>query len=125
MELPDKKLISDFNEAGLQIMRINSLLSSCHHFSNSGQFDQWNWKLDSVWRELASDASDIDNNENKKNYICYKDRIDNINKKLRSPRNSRPTIYALLDQKEILLRHLQQESGKGSKKRFADEDLMD
>ena len=52
-----KELISDFNEAKFQILRLHLLWQSSNSFSQSGKLIQWKWKLETIWREVSVDAT--------------------------------------------------------------------
>ncbi len=121
-----KNLISDFNEAKFQILRLHLLWQSCNSLSQSGKLIQWKWKLDNIWRELSVDAAEKDDSvdKDKEKYFI---RVKDINKAIvtAETKKNRAEIYDALQNKEIFLRQLQQDAGKGSRKHSQDEDDMD
>lgn len=123
-EPPEKELLSDFNEAKFQIYRLHESWTKCNSYSTSGKLTQWKWELDVVYRELSKDADGI----KRRDYL--KD-IEEINKEIiraeiLARKNNNPEhIYQALSKKEIILRALQDDSGKGSKRSDPDERLMD
>ena len=121
-----KELISDFNEAKFQILRLHLLWQSCNSRSQSGKLIQWKWKLDTMWRELSVDATEKDNSIDK-DKDKYFTRVKELNKNIAiaQDNNNREELYDTLQQKEIFLRQLQEDAGKGSRKHAHDEDDMD
>ena len=121
-----KELISDFNEAKFQILRLHLLWQSCNSLSQSGKLIQWKWKLDIIWRELSVDAAEkdksIDNDKDK-----YFTRVKELNNNIAKAEEQKnlEELYETLQKKEIFLRQLQQDAGKGSRKHAGDEDDMD
>ena len=118
-----KDLTSDFNEAKFQILRLHILWISCNTLSQSGKLIEWKWKLDTIWRELASDAKDKDKDKEKKDTYFYQ--IEQLNKKISFVSNNNNLLYSILQEKEIFLRCLQEAVGKGGKKSSGDGDDMD
>ena len=108
-----KDLTSDFNEAKFQIYRLHILWLTCNDLSNSGKLIEWKWKLDTVWRELSPDAKYKDKNKKKEDTYFYN--IQLLNDKI-AKANDREDFYNALQEKEVFLRCLQEEVGKGSKK---------
>ena len=104
-----KKLVSVYNEAQLQIMRLNNIWTKCHNYAQSGNLSAYKWQLDRAWIELSADAVKI----NKKHYF---DAIDMINAAIAKSKNNQ-SLYNLLIKKEIFLKSLQEEAGKGSKRK--------
>ena len=121
-----KELISDFNEAKFQILRLHLLWQSCNSLSQSGKLIQWKWKLDIIWRELSVDAAEkdksIDNDKDK-----YFTRVKELNNNIAKAEEQKnlEELYETLQKKEIFLRQLQEDAGKGSRKHAHDEDDMD
>jgi len=108
-----KELTSDFNEAKFQIYRLHILWLTCNTISNNGELTKWKWKLDTIWRELSPDA--IQKDENKEEQDKYTSKLKILNDKIAKSEDN-TTIYNALQEKEIFLRCLQEEVGKGSKK---------
>lgn len=108
-EFSDKKvLISQFNEAAFQIARLNNLWTACNNHAQAGNLDRWKWALDRIWIELSADANEKD----KKKYF---DGIKQHNLTISKAEND-VQKYNALQQKEIFLRSLQEDVGKGGKK---------
>ena len=124
---PTKKLLSDFNEAKYQILRLHNIWLNCNLLSCAGNLIEWNWKLDSAWRELRKDAKDLDGNKEKEegDENSFFNRIETINKQIAKNKSDKQELYKTIMEKEMILRELQDVSGKGSKKKRQDEDLMD
>jgi hypothetical protein len=118
-----KELISDFNEAKFQILRLHVLWQSCNTCSQNGNLEQWKWKLDAIWRELSPDAKERDKNQSD-NENAYFSKIKTINDNISKARNNNEK-YLALQEKEIFLRCLQDAVGKGSRKSSGDEDDFD
>ena len=117
-----KELTSDFNEAKFQIYRLHILWLTCNTLSQAGKLEEWKWKLDTIWRELSPDAKQKDNSREKEDK--YFKKIEGLNNKIAEATKS-TDIYNALQEKEIFLRCLQEEVGKGSKKSSPDEEDFD
>jgi len=122
-DVEKKKLISDFNEAKFQIFRLHDIWDQCNVLSCSGKLMEWKWKLDAAWRELRKDAKDYDEGK-EDDEDSFKKKIERANALIKLCK-SNDSLYSALSDKEMILRELQDASGKGSKKRREDEDLMD
>jgi len=97
-----------------QIYRLNSLWEECGRLANHGNLIAWNWRLDTIWRELSTDAEDKDFDEIKK-----------INNEIGENKKDKEKLYPILNKKEIFLRKLQNKQGKGSEYYDPLEDEMD
>ena len=117
-----KELTSDFNEAKNQIDRLDGLWRDCNRLSCSGNLVQWKWKLDTVWRELSSDAKQKDKLNEKNNFF---EQLKELNQKIADQKSNPGLLYDALQAKEIFLRGLQDEVGKGGKRSSDDEDDLD
>ena len=104
-----KRLVSVYNEAQLQIMRLNNIWTKCHNYAQHGNLSAYKWQLDRAWIELSADAEKL----NKKYYF---DAIELINSSIAKSKNN-DSLYNLLIRKEIFLKLLQEECGKGSKRK--------
>ena len=118
-----KDFTSDFNEAKYQILRLPVLWQSCNNLSQSGQLEQWKWKLDAIWRELSPDAKLKDDNVDEEQ-DKYFNKVKNINKKIADSKKN-DAIYIALQEKEIFLRCLQEAVGKGGRRSSGEEDDFD
>jgi len=125
IETEQKKLISDFNEAKLQILRLHGLWSDCHRLSYSGELKKLNWKLDRVAVELSHDMWDGDGKMKSEQEESFYQRLKSINSKIKTDWDKKNDLYHLLLEKEMILRELQNAAGKGGRKRREDADLMD
>jgi DNA repair ATPase RecN len=124
----DKK-ISEFNEAVLQIQRLNEIWISCRKNRKTGNLAQWKWELDQAEDELYRDAERLDKENKNSDFI---DQLNTINKKvdikiedLKRGKVKIDQYYKDLREKERLLRKLQDQAGKGSKLKdmYGDEDM--
>lgn len=103
-EIQQDQKISKFNSTLAILFRIDRLWQDAHRHSRSGQLIQWNWDLDRVWCELASDVKEDDETKFEK---LNKD-IAEINKS-----KEKEKLYQKLLEKEIFIRKLQNKQGKG------------
>jgi len=109
-----EKKMSDFNEAGLQVLRLHRLsLQYSNCWIDDPNYSRAKWILDQFWIELTPDARDEDKNKPKEETYYFK--IDEANNKITNAKN-RNELYHLLQEKRILLKLLQEDVGKGSKK---------
>jgi len=125
---------SKYNSAVAQLQRIDRLIDKIHLRAADSNYKEWNELLDRVWTELSADLisssprvkefDDINNNLSKIGELNFKNNGFNkttdydLKKKLIVSKN-------LLMKKEIFLRRLQNELGKGTKWEEGDEDYMD
>lgn len=107
MSADDKILLSEFNEAVTQIVRLGNIWQNCHNYSRKGDLNSYKWELDRAWIELGPDAREMDSD-------YYVKGIEKINKAIEKATNK--TLYILLQKKESFLRDLQEAAGKGGKK---------
>ena len=119
----EDKIISEFNESMFQIQRLHNIWLDCETLSRKGNFSDWNWKLNSAKKELNWDAKELDNKEDS-NYL---NKLEELDKQifLALIKRLRGTLYKLLTEKEMLLRTIQQECGKGARYKSAEEDDWD
>ncbi len=101
--MPEEIIKSVYNAAISQLYRIDKLWQDCHSYRNSGQLMKWNYKLDSIWTELASDAT-------KDHFEDFDEFIEFIIKS----KDNKGKLYQVLMKKEIWLRKLQNTQGKGT-----------
>ena len=113
-----KKRLSDFNEAGFQILRLHGLWLRANQCALTGSLNQWKWLLDVIARELAADIKHLDNKDGNK-----KKELDELNKNISKAKGS-AAEYKALEEKDIFLRCLQDDVGKGSKSSDHFEDIM-
>lgn len=98
---PDKK--SKYNAAISQIYRLDNLFQKAESLRNLGRLIKWNWVLDSLWIELASDSTPQD--------IKI---FGKFTKAISKYRGNKNLLYQILMRKEIWLRKLQNQQGKGT-----------
>jgi len=124
--IPSKdKLTSEFNEAGLQIQRLNYIWQSCNHLGYTGQLEKWNWQLDRAYIELSNDIWDEDGEERSKKKDSHYQKIMQINSDIDRFWNDKKKLYKILTKKEQILRKIQDASGKGSRKERGYVSIMD
>lgn len=116
METAEREMISKFNEARMQLFRLNLSWMKCSQFASSGNLIGWKWELDNIWRELASDAGKGDVEKNLEH---------NIRVSIAERKGSRQLLYKCLNDKQIWLRSIQENAGKGSSKGHIDEDSFE
>jgi len=99
---------SKYNEAGLQIQRLNNLWLDISGVTRQGKADLIAWKyfLEDVWRELIADVE----NQSDKNKIKKK---DELLKKLIAVSKTNEQLYYALDKRHQFLKVLQDRVGKG------------
>lgn len=122
---------SAFNEGMFQIQRLHNHWSQANYHSKRGDFKNWRWTLDIVWRELSRDAIRIKKSKYDPDEF---DKLAEINpwfKKWKeltdkaAHSRSQEEQYACLNDMEIFLRSLQDQAGKGGKYRDPGEGQMD
>lgn len=116
--------LSKYNSGVAQLYRIDAIWKDCNKLSCAGRLEQWNWKLDAMWRELAADlASDSKDviEFNNINLEFIKLLIDLKQRKFRVE-EFREKQYQVFQKKELFLRRLQNKLGKGSAYEDQDED---
>lgn len=114
----DMQPTSEFNEAAFQISRLDQLYLKANTASQNGDFDRWNRILNTIWRELSPDAIHLYGLND------YTKDVDTLNKHIALNWENRSKLYFFLNLKDIYLRHLQDISGKGSKRGYKYEELM-
>lgn len=118
---PDEdNMISEFNEAKLQIYRLHAIWLQARYAREAGDLKALRWVLDSAEIELSHDMERVDKKEklpeeNKED--TWKNRLDTINAKIIevAEKYDKSKMYKSLKEKEIFLRALQETAGKGGK----------
>lgn len=119
-----KDLVSDFNEAKLQIFRLNNRWESFSNKIRGGELEEANWELDDIYGELSTDAEYQDEGKNEGDTYNFK--LRRLNELIAEHRMNPHKFYMILRMKERILRRLQEEAGKGGKKSSTDyEDDID
>ena len=113
-----EKLISEFNEAKFQIFRLHNIWVECKYCREHGNLLGWKWKLDTAMIELWNDAKRTSKNTTE----ALKSLSKEINLAIKN--KYLEEAYDKLIKKEVLLREIQEEAGKGAKFRAVDEDFM-
>lgn len=103
-------ITSKYNEAFLQLGRLDEYWRIAEQYALSGKFLKWNFVLDSIWRELYPDAV---RTSNKEQDLIKKNRI--LKKKIKENMNSKLNLYILINKRHEFLRYVQDLSGKGGK----------
>ena len=111
----DKKtLISEYNEAGFQIMRLHELWKDYSRYMRGGDIYSVHQTLENIWIELSADANEK-----------HEGIINLLNKSISVNRKNQIKLAQILKLKAKKLKKLQEEAGKGGKKRHIDQDDMD
>lgn len=125
----DSKKISKYNSGIAQLYRIDNLWKDAHRDCRLGKLNRWNWTLDRVWLELAGDLDEKENEKDKATIKSFNDinnKVADLNtriiKKSIKVKDFTEKLYQLLMDKELFLRRLQNELGKGSAYQDYDED---
>ena len=148
MPQEEEQQVSKYNSGINIIMRLDALWKDTHRYSRLGLFSKWNETLDRIWLELARDikASKYEKefedkngdkhegykkvfdsfDEKMKKQLPIEDSLDNEFKK-RNPDQikKRDEQYKVLMEKELFLRRLENELGKGTAWDDDDEDGFD
>lgn len=125
-EKEKSNLLSDFNEAKLQIFRLNNAWERYSTAIRSGNFvgpKGANWELDDIYGELIRDAEIED--EHNKTEEQFMSKMDKVNNLIPKYKHNQLVLYKIMRMKERILRRLQDMSGKGSKRSSEDEDDID
>lgn len=103
----EEEQVSRYNEAGLQIMRLNQLWLRSEIYANKGLLIKWKFILDSIWRELYSDVKRKEKSE---------DVIEENNKLKKTISQSKisSSMYNALDERHQFLKGVQDSVGKGA-----------
>ena len=118
------KQISIFNETARKIIRIDRAWDRAATQREHGQLEKWKWTLDTVERELKHAAKKKLDQTQKTGYVKA---LEKINEEIIKTqiRKKRAEFYRKLNEKEDLLREIQEEAGMGTGWKGEDEDEMD
>lgn len=115
--------VSSYNEAGLQIQRLDNIWRQIETMIERGLLVQWRWKLDSIWRELYADVLRqpkskelIKENESLKKQINMNSLIyqaDIVKNKGKVSFLAQGNLYLSLNSRHEFLKALQDGAGKG------------
>lgn len=108
--------VSKYNSGIAQIYRMDNLWKDTHTHSRNGEMDKWNWDLDRLWLELAADLKEVDSRVNK--FAEFNNSIAELKEKLSNKKievsKYFSEIYQKQMEKELFLRRLQNDLGKGT-----------
>lgn len=131
-DLPPK---SKINSAALINIRLHNLWNDTHLHSRKGDYASWNADLDRVWCELAADVkngspflekfNEIKGKLKEVNPILKWNEVKGFQELSKEQKEKQQSQYEVLMDKEIFLRQLQNEQGKGTAYWDAAEDYMD
>ncbi len=115
----DKKLISEFNEAKFQVLRLHNSWVLCNSYRRGGKLTSWKWELDTIWDELSSKA--------KKRGEDFSDKVKKIDGAIEKDEKSKKqsSIYNGLREKHRFLKEVQDNVGMGGKMKEEGEDDID
>ncbi len=114
----ETKQISRYNEAAMQIMRLNELWLKAELYANRGLLKKWKFILDSIWRELYPD---VKRKNDSKKYIDDNNKL----KKTISECKTLSSMYISLDERHQFLKEVQDSVGKGAMYKDIDDDDFD
>jgi len=119
--MDEERLISEFNEAKFQVFRLHNIWMECKMFRESGKLMEWRWKLDTATIELYYDAEMLDEQKGT-NYV---QQLKDLDKEIENAikQKNLEELYKKLKEKEILLRKIQNEAGKGGKYKPIEEEF--
>ncbi len=123
MATTEDRLISEFNEAKYQILRLHYIWLQAKQHREAGKFNNVRWALDSAEIELWQDIQIIDEDISDKDKK-YEKKIKDINDKIEENKNNPAEFYKNLQEKEKILRIAQEKAGKGAKRRTDDDESM-
>jgi len=98
----DTPKVSKYNSAIAQLYRIDALWIKAHRSAIGGDLLGWNWVLDRIWCELAANVKD----DKVKIFNDFVVEISDI-------KGKKDILYHVLLRKEIFLRKIQNDQGKG------------
>ena len=116
-----QKLTSRNDLTVSQNIELRNLLNECNRFARAGNLTSWRWTLDAIKRELYYDMEKLDDDISKKE-DTFEYRLDEIETKISKNLKDKLNLYKLLQKKEIILRKIQEDSGKGTKRVYDDDD---
>ena len=70
---------------------------------------EWNWELDIIKRELSADIKKL-------NLKGYTEAISKLDSMVSVYKKTPDKFYRILEKKEIIIREIQDEAGKGAKR---------
>jgi len=125
MQEETEQKISKYNSGVAIQIRLDSLWKDANNHSRAGFFAKWNNDLDTIWRELARDIPKKDWEAKKAEFEKFETSLKNIGsfkdsqpEGFKSPDDdfwkNRDKHYKILMDKELFLKRLENEYGKGT-----------
>ena len=110
--------LSQYNDAGLSIMRLHEHWQRCSQYMRTGKLSFWKFELDQIRLELYHDIT------RQPNYQMLLDKDDAFRRIItQSAKKSRPAYYTALMRRHEFLRQLQDKAGKAGVYKDKDEGL--
>jgi len=133
MEEEKEIQISKYSSGVNIIIRIDSLWRLANSSAIAGLFNKWNTVLDVIWRELARDVDGENYKDKKEKFDKFDERLkdtgqfkDTGSDTFKAPDkemiDKRAEQYKILNEKELFLKRLENELGKGTTFDDGDED---
>ena len=134
--MEDEKKVSKYSSGVNILLRLDQLWKDANIHSRSGKYSKWTEDLDVIWRELARDLSDTDYDSKKKIFDEFDSDLiklgkfndsgpDNFDEEDPKVPENRAKQYKILNNKELFLRRLEGELGKGTTWDDDDDDGFD
>ena len=119
LEEDDK--LSKLNSGGLINLRLDLLWKDAHKHSRAGLYSAWSADLDCIWSELGGEyeinskqQQDFDNINRKLGFVKNWTNVVGFKRKSQEEKLEMARQYLVLRQKELFLRRMQNEQGKGT-----------
>jgi len=133
MEELGENQVSKYSSGVNILIRLSGLWNDANTHSRAGRFADWNNDLDCVFRELARDIKPNDYKIKKEEYDKFDSKIielgefnDGGSKSFKAPSKeeilNRSKQYRILNDKELFLKRLENQIGKGTTWDDDDED---
>lgn len=124
--MEETQKISQYNEASLQIFRLNNIWQECHYHRSIGNLNSYKTDLEKVEDELSGDIRRLDEKISKKE-DQFQMQLNKINFFILKYQILKKFafFYQSLQEKHRLLKYIQDKAGKGTKLKDADEDEFD
>lgn len=131
----DEQKVSKYNSGVAIQIRIDGLWKDANKHSRLNLFEKWNLDLDAIWRELARDIKKDEWEDKKKIYEKFDTDLaatgkfrdfaedDGFASPEKNALENRKKQYKLLNEKELFLKRLENDLGKGTA--YEDEDEYD
>jgi hypothetical protein len=123
---------SSFNSAGLINARMHECWKLANNYSLQGKYNSWNAVLDNIWTELGGEyeQDSVEQKEyDKFSFIlglCKNWTVSNNGFKQRTKNDLKEMArqYIILRRKELFIKRIQNQQGKGTAYADEDQDLM-